>query len=124
MIPRDAALMHREQFLTERIAERRGLSIGKQHHDLDRLQLLPLRRIYQQFDVGRLLCEVTLAEFRRENQRGSGVVRLSDQMMRLGASHLAHIKMLAKCANQRSRNWTLILIDDGKDDAFAAVARW
>jgi hypothetical protein len=31
--------------------------------------------------------------------------------------------MLANCANQRSRNRTLILIDDRKDDAFAAVAR-
>src|ERR1700687_4881513 len=39
----DAMLANRQQFLAERISQRRGLAIGEKHHDFDRLELLPLR---------------------------------------------------------------------------------
>src|SRR5260370_1995790 len=38
------------------------------------------------------------------------------------ARDFADIKMLAKDFDQRGRDWSLILVDDGEQDALAAVA--
>ena len=108
----DVVLLHAQQFLAERIAERRGLAIGEQHHDFDRLELAPLRRIGEHLDGRRALREITLAQFMRQDERGRSVVGFGDQMIRLGAGNNAHIKMLAKGADQCSRDWPLILIHD------------
>src|SRR5258708_2295847 len=43
-------------------------------------------------------------------------------MLRRRAGNYAHVKMLAKGADERSRHGTLILVDDGEEDALAAVA--
>src|SRR5258707_15089133 len=63
-----------------------------------------------------------LAQMRRQNQRSGSVVSLRDQMLRRLARNFAHIKMLAKDADQRGRDRSLILVDDREQDALAAIA--
>ena len=115
-------LLDGQQFLAERIAERRGLAICQQHHHFDRLELPPLCGVCKHFDGRRLLREVTLAQLGRQDQRGRSVVGLGDQMMRGRAGHHPHVEMLAKSADQRGRDRALILVDDGEQDGLAAVA--
>src|SRR6267142_4942217 len=64
-----------------------------------------------------------LAQMRRQDQRSRSVVSLRDQMLRRLARNFAHIKMLAKDADQRGRDRSLILVDDREQDALAAIAR-
>src|SRR5271154_537490 len=118
----DVMLLDVQQFLAERIAERRRLAIGQQHHHFDRLELAPLRWIGEHFHSGGLLREVTLAQLGRQDQRGRSVVSLGHQILRRRAGNPPYVKMLAKGADQRGRDWPLILINDGEQDALAAVA--
>src|SRR5271170_1148728 len=62
------------------------------------------------------------AQFGRQNDRGRGVVGFGHQVSRGRAGNFAHIKMLAKGADQGGRDGTLIFVDDGKEDAIAAIA--
>jgi len=72
------------------------------------LELLSLRRIGEHLHGRGLLSEVTLAEFTRQDERGRSVVGLGHDVLRRRAGNYAHVKMLAKGTDQRSRDRTLI----------------
>src|SRR5215469_11292868 len=101
MISGDVTLVQGEQLLAERVSQRGGLAVGQEHHDFDRLKLLPLCGIGKQFYGGRLLCEVALAQFGRQDERGRSIISLGNQMSCCCARYQAHIEVFSECPDQR-----------------------
>ena len=121
--PGQALLVDLQQLLGEGIAERRGLAIGEQEHDLDRFQLGPLGGIGQQLDGRRALGQVALAHPRRQDEHRRGAVLLAHPALGRLAVDLVHVEVFLEHLEQRVGHRALILVHHREEDALAALAR-